>query len=199
MTVPLNAILRVIPTLDLRGVSKAQNVFHLLHQTSSEQADEDVVDACGEWVVRFYTNFNGGLHEDVSLEKVEVYIRESGEWNPLGVCTPTWAATNTGDPCPSGIAMLLRMYKPRSGYSDKKFISGWVETEISGDQFQSAAITKGEDAVADWLADLTATNGVELQAIYFKAGPELAMTYSAGEVDTIASYQRRRKPGVGLT
>lgn len=194
-----NAFLRVVATLQIGETSKAQNVFHMSHVTGTSQSDEDVVEAAGEWCVDFYTTMQSAIVEDVSLEKVEVFVRESSEWQPVGVASPAWDGANVGERLPAGIAMLLKAYKERTGHTDKKYIAGLSDGQIEADNWGVATRGYGDDAIAYWVTEQTLTNAVKLIGIHYNTVTEGAKSYTGGSVGLIAAYQRRRKPGVGLT
>ena len=197
--VPNEALLRVIPTFNIAGISKMQNRFHLQHVTGSAQSDALVTEACGEWCERFYDDLKEGWSSDVSCEKVEVYIYESGEWNPLGVASATIVGESATDRAPSGVCMLLKMYKARSGYSDKKYIGGWVDANVTGDTFVGGALALGGLALDAWGSAFESTSEIDLQAVAWNPITEETATYVSGEVSGVVSYQRRRRPGTGLT
>lgn len=95
--------------------------------------------------------------------------------------------------------MLVRAFKPRSGHADKKFIPGFVQGQSDGDAWVSGMTALGVAAGDDWVADFD-DGTVQFRPKSFSQ-KTLLMTEYSGDVsasETIA-YQRRRKPGVGLT
>ena len=60
-----NTVMRVVVTLDLDGESKAQNVYHVRHETATSQEDDDVLDALGNWVA---TQWHRDLDDWVGFE-----------------------------------------------------------------------------------------------------------------------------------
>lgn len=199
MSVPQNAILRVIVTLDLDSLSKAQNVFHLRHDTATAQADEDVLDAIGNWVDQLYDEISANLSQTVTIEKIEVYEEGTQEWNPVGVKTITWAGLNTQPRVPAGVAMMVMAYKARSGYADRKYLPGYCEDSLDGDGWSSGALANAANFADNWITKWEDANGVDLTAVYFNRSLWESKDYVSADRSTVVSYQRRRKPGVGLT
>lgn len=199
VSVPNGATLRAVLTFLLSDRSKAQNVYHIKHTTGSAQEDSDVLDACGEWAVAMMTPLVAKVHEDVSLSAVEVFERVAGLWEPIGVDHPTFVGTGTGDMCPSGIAVLVHFNKLRTGYTDKKYLAGFAEADIAGDLWSVGLDTAAAAYAALVIQDFTATNSVKLTPIHFNSTLEVVKEYTGYQVATLVSYQRRRKPGVGLT
>lgn len=197
--IPLNADLRVVPTFDIAGVTKAQNVYHLRHMSSEEQTDVDVIDACTNWVIALMDNMVAELSDQLTLEKVEVYIWELTEWNPVGVGTTAWAGESTSPRMPAGMSVMMRAYKPRSGYADRKFLPGLTEASAFGDELSGAIVTTAALAAADWITSYSDPNGVDLLGVYWNRVQHVAVVYVSSSVATQMGYQRRRKPGVGLT
>jgi len=192
-------VLRVVVTLNLGTVSKAQNVYHLMHVTGSAQDDDDVLDAVEEWVDDLYDKVQTATTTDVVMDKVEVYEWLMSQWGPIGVRTPTWAGSAAVERVASGVCMLINAFKERSGHSDKKYLAGLAEARLATDSWDSTGLSSGNAFAAFWIADFTAANGVQFEPIYFKASTGQTAGYVSKSVNTLAAYQRRRKPGVGLT
>jgi len=206
MGVPENTFLRVIPTFTLGTVSRAQNVYHFLHETAEEQEDDDVIDACGNLIDALMSELEGYISNTVDLEKVEIYIWESPDWNPLGVAQPTWAGTSAVEMLPVGCALQINLFKPRSGYSDKKYIAGYVEATQAGGVFIEGLNVDVVDYLALMTALYTDPNGVELRPVHVPYDRDTHQplvaeykSYLSGSWNRAVAYQRRRKQGVGLT
>jgi hypothetical protein len=199
MSVAAAAVVRIVPTFTIGTQSRMQNVYHCRHTTGSGQADEDVVDAAVEFVEELMGNFTSNIHQGVDLESVDVYELVGTEFQPVGTGSSTWVGTNSNDRLPSGIALLIKLYKERTGHADRKYIGGFTEVALAADAWASGVLTNGAAFVADMVAEFTATNGVKLQPSYFNRMTGLVKDYIGGAAQEVISYQRRRKPGVGLT
>ncbi len=199
MTIGVNAILRMVVQFDLASLSKAQNVYHLQHVSLESKTDEQVVTAMSAFAVDMYDELVARVHTSCSIEKIECFVLNFPLWEPIGVATPTWAGTNVNDRVPSGVALMVKAYKERSGYADKKFIAGLTEENMQGDSWQAAVRTPAEAYADIWIAQFTGAEATLLLAVSYKPLTGATKPYTSREVPTTVSYQRRRKPGVGLT
>lgn len=199
MTVPVNAKLRAVVSFDLDNLSTAQNVFHFTHLSSVAQEDDDVVEAIGNWVGGFFNTLKAYMAPSATIEKVECYEHVSLDWEPIGVSSFSWAGTASGQRLPAGVALLLHAFKERTGFTDKKFIAGLTEDGLIGDGWSAAVLTAGGNAINYWKTQYTDPNGVVLLPVSYNDVTGVARVYTGGVVGTVVSYQRRRKPGVGLT
>lgn len=199
MTVPVNAILRGVATLDIDARSKAQNVFHFTHISAETKTDVQVVTAFKEYCLALYETMATYISDNVNLEKVELFERVLGDWEPIGVDTTTWVGDATGKMGPAGIALLVHAFKQRTGYSDKKFLAGITEANLDGDLWLGPVLAAAQDFADEWIESFTGTDSVVLLPIHYNAVLEVAKTYINSAPAALISYQRRRKPGVGLT
>lgn len=199
MSVGEGVVLRIVATFDIDGASKAQNVFHAVQNTGTAQDDEDVVDAALNWIEDIFGTMTALTSDEVSLEKVEVYEDSVAGFLPVGSAAGTWAGTSANDRVPAGVAILLHAQKSRTNHTDKKYIAGTTEATIAGDTFTSTATTAAGLAAAEWIDTHTDANGVVLNPVSYNRNTKITKAYTGYSVSDVASYQRRRKPGVGLT
>jgi hypothetical protein len=199
MSVAQNSILRVIPTFSIGSQTKAQNVYHILHVTATPQSDTDVVDACLNWVEDAMDAIAAKINTGVDLDGIEVYERVSGAWAPVGEKVSSWAGTNANTRLPAGLAMLVEFYKERTGHADRKFICGMTDNDLSGEEWSAGAMTAAAAYVLEVIQAYTDPNGVELRGVHYRESDGFYTTYTGGAGVARIAYQRRRKPGVGLT
>ncbi len=199
MTIGVNASLRVVTQFKLGNVSKAQNVYHLSHVSIESKTDEQVVTAISAWVEALLAELTDRTSDAVELQKIECFTFQSMLWEPIGVATPVWAGTSVEDRVPSGVALQVNAFKERSGHADKKFLAGLTEVDLDGDQWQSGAIDAAEDYAAVWIAQFAGPESTLLLPVNFIPLTQQVRPYTSFSVNNIVSYQRRRKPGVGLT
>lgn len=199
MTIEMNATLRAVAQFTIANVSRAQNVYHFAHVSLESKTDEQVVLAIAEYVEDLYDTLVSRMSTAFDLEKIECFVLNWPLWEPIGVAAPTWQGGNVNDRSPSGVAMLVNAYKERSGYADKKFLAGWTEEDLTGDQFGGAAATAAAIYAAAWITQYTGSEATLLLPVAFTALTGQTRPYTSTSVDTKVSYQRRRKPGVGLT
>lgn len=197
--VPVDAIIKAVATFDIGGVTKAQNVYHFKHITTTEQDDGDVVTAAKNYVQLIMQELQGRIKSDVTMPTVEVYIYESSAWQPLGSEVSSWAGTNTGERLPSGVSLVLNGIKNRTGYRDRKFIAGLTEDSAVGDLWGSATMTAAAAAILKWYSPHSDANGVDLRSVSFDRVTAAVKELTGGYASQKVGYQRRRKPGVGLS
>ena len=199
MSVADGAKLRSVATFLLGSVSVAQNVYHFEHSTGSAQDDSLVSAAARNAIESYMDNLQTKIHTSVSLDEVETFERVAGEWEPIGAAISSWAGTSTGDKPPSGVALMIELVKERTGHKDRKFIAGMAEGNEDGDTWSSGALSDAAAFAADMCAEYTDANGVKLVPVYFNRSTEETKPYVDGGGSPTVSYQRRRKPGTGLT
>lgn len=200
MTVSPGAILRVVPTFTIGAITKAQNVYHVTMDHASPQADGDVVDAAEELMALLMANFNATIHTTVSMTTVEVFEYFDGHWIPIGEVVGSWSGAGSGsDRMPSGCALLVDIYKERTGYNDRKYICGFMEGAQNGEEWSGSVLDDADDFIVDLLAPFTASNGVVLQCRHWNRVTHTTKDYTGGQGQARVAYQRRRKPGVGLS
>lgn len=199
MTVAAGAVIKIVPTFTIGSTSKAQNVYHCQHSTGTAQVEADVVDAAVEFIEQLMGNFTSNIHDGVDLDSVEVYEQVGAQWSPVGIGSSTWVGTNSNERLPAGIALLIKLYKARTGYADRKFLAGFTEVATTADNFAAGILTNGAAFITDMCTEFTATNSVKLTPKYYNRVSGLVADYVGGATQETVSYQRRRKPGVGLT
>lgn len=200
MTVAADSVLRVVPTFSIGALTKMQNVYHFRHDTGSPQVEGDVVDDCLEYIEELMDNFTSIIHQTVELDGIEVFERVSGSWEPIGQATGTWVGTGSAaDRMPSGCCLMINLFKLRTGHHDRKFISGFMEGAHSGEEWSSSVITAAGNFVTDMISGFTGTNGVVLQPVHWNRTTDTVKLIVGGSGVARVAYQRRRKPGVGLT
>lgn len=199
MTVGTGSILRIVAQFDLDGESKAQNVYHAVHLTATPQDEDDVVDACEELLDLLMVNFNSVIHTSVALETVTVYERVSGAWDPIGSKAGTWAGNASSPRLASGLALMVKLFKARTGHVDRKFFAGFTEGGVSGDTWGTSELSSAANFVLDMLPTFVASNSVQIRPQHFNRADGTTKDYIGGAGDPRVSYQRRRKPGVGLS
>jgi hypothetical protein len=199
MTVEAGQTLRGVATFQYGPNTKAQNVYHFIHTTGSAQADEDVVEAVGECVEYLMGALTAKLVDDISLVQVEVFERVSGEWEPVGIFDGTWAGTSGGDRAPAGLALMIELTKARTGHKDRKYIAGVPDAGAVGDTYDAATLAACDVFVTRIQEEFEGTAGAKVKPCYFNRDTEVTAYYTGGQGAPTVSYQRRRKPGVGLT
>jgi hypothetical protein len=199
LSVEKGAVLRAVATFSLGTGTKAQNRYHMAMMTDDPVADSDVVDAALNWIEAIMAPMENDISNTVSLDKVEVYEAVEGDWQPLGEVIGTFAGAGTNERLPSGCAGILTASKERSGYLDRKYIAGFTEACVNGDNWGSSTVDHMEAAATVWVTYWEDTNGVELQPLSVNYKTGIGTFLVSGGASYRVGYQRRRKPGVGLS
>jgi len=175
-------------------------VYHVRHATAGGAADADVIAGALTYVEAIMANLTTKIANEVSLVEVEVYEYEvlTG-WGPVGTIAGAWAGTGSLDPLPAGCACIMEAYKSRSGYADRKFIMGITEDQAVGNTWVAGLLTAVEAAADDWVADFDDAT-VQFEPGSWNRTTHTHTLYNKNvAVSPLVAYQRRRKPGVGLT
>ena len=199
MTIGVNATLRVVAQFQIASTSRAQNVYHAQHVSIESKTDEQVVTACSDWVVEMMDTLTARQASAYVLEKVECFVLNFPLWEPIGVATPTWDGSNVNQRMPSGVALMVAAYKERTGYADRKYLAGFTAEDASADGWQSALLTAAANYAAAWITQFAGPESTLLLPVSYRAVDGLTRPYTSTSVASVISYQRRRKPGVGLT
>jgi len=199
MAVGQDSRLRIVATFSYGAATKAQNVYHVHMDTAADAAEADVIDAALEYVEAIMTNFNADCGTTTALDQVDVYEDMGLTWSPVGSIAGTWHGTGSGNPLLAGAALLVNAFKARSGYTDKKYFGGFLAPNLVENTWQSAILTSGANALADWVAPFDNSTVQFTPGSLSKKTGEFTDYSGSGSVDPAVSYQRRRKPGVGLT
>lgn len=199
MGVAAGSKLRIVATFSIGSVTKAQNVYHVENVTGSEITDAEAVAVCLAYVEDIMDEFTQFCKSDVSLDKVEVYEFAALQWGPVGVAEGSWAGTDVTDRLPAGCAVLIHAFKERSGFSDKKYIAGCIDSVTVGDALTANMITGAEAAAAIWTA-IFDDGTAQIEPHSYNQTTHAFTPYTGVySVSPLIAYQRRRKPGVGLT
>lgn len=199
MTIEQNAKVRIIATFAIGTGSKAQNVYHMNVDNVGPHDDADVLADAAEFIEYAMDAVKNYVSTDLDLESVEGYEYVLGDWQPFGSIGSTWAGSATGDRLPAGVACLVKFNKERTGHTDRKFLPGVVEAQCAGDQFSSAMVTAGNAYASRLVAGYVGTQGTSLSCVSKGVPAGSWKNWESGITQQTVSYQRRRKPGVGLT
>lgn len=199
MTIGVNATLRMVTQFTLGPSSRSQNVYHMSHVSLESKTDEQVVTAMSAYAVAMLTTLTDSASSGVDLEKIECFVLNWPLWEPIGVATPTWGGGNVNDRVPSGLALMVNAFKERSGYADKKFLAGFTEEHMNGDQWQAPVLEDATNFATLWIAQYTGPEATLLLPVSYRVLDGFTRPYTSFSVASLVSYQRRRKPGVGLT
>jgi len=132
--------------------------------------------------------------------RVELWDNTAKTWNLYAESSLVGLAGSLiTDAVSGGVAGLVSASLVGGGRSGRKFIGGLSEDVVQNGNVVGAGITALIDFGLAWITGFTSTNGYIFYTQIFRVATEafipMGVTFA---VDTIASYQRRRKPGVGI-
>lgn len=203
MTVPANAILRLVATLAMPDSTIAQNIFYLKFLADGTSTDEqDVLDDCEAYIDAIYTELEGAMSTAVSGVEMHVYIRDvvGGDWDEIGKNAWTFVGTNATDMAPHGVAALVHARTTDPDVNAAKYFPGFVEANFTGSTVIASALTVLVAASVDWVTVFAGPNTLSA----FDPGVWSTKNLAFFDfnlttiIPTIVAYQRRRKPGVGI-
>lgn len=134
-----------------------------------------------------------------SVLELALYDLGADKWNTfVQISIASLVGTDTGSYLPLGVALLTKMVSTRAKALGKKFMFGINENHIEDGQFDAGAVANGLAFIALFIQPVQAVS------LFFQTGAFNQdindFNVFTGDVfaDSNASYQRRRKPTVGL-
>jgi len=180
-----------------------QNVFNMVvGGTGGPYDDADVVDDSVAWMDDIYGNLLTHLSNTCDGSQVQVYIYDSvdDDWDEVGSDAWTFNPTSTGEPYARGVAALINAKTLDPDVSGKKYFGGLTEASLDDGQLQSAILTALAAAAADWGTQFVGSvSGATFNPVVWSPTKTNAFVMTNDYIiPTEASYQRRRKRGVGV-
>ena len=202
MSITVGDILKVVCTMAYTDGNIIQNVFNAVVTGSGGPFDEDdVVDDLVDWLDDMYSNLSVHIAAAIDPTAGHVYVYDSvdDDWDEIGAKLPTFTTTNVAELLPRGVALLVNARTTDPDVNGKKYLGGLVETGWDSTFWDSGVITSVIAFTVDWY---TAFVGSASGATFTPAiwSPTRTAAYPLSGtfiIPTMASYQRRRKPGVG--
>lgn len=203
MSLPVGTIIRVVQNLLWDDGNIMQNVFNCVIGGSGGPFDEqDVADDMAEWMDAIYTNLSANMAADVSAGEVKCYEYDSvdDDWDEFGTGVATFAPTSAADFLPQGIAALVKVTTTDPDIQGRKYFGGFGENVITDGQWIPTLVTLLAAAAVDWQTIFvgTTTGATMIPGVWSTVKGALQPMAAAFVVNTIANYQRRRRPGVGI-
>lgn len=180
----------------------AQNVFWLTASPDVGIADQaQVLTDVSLWLKTMYEQMGSQLSDSIDYEgyRVDEVDPATGketyyvDGNAL-ITAPT-GATDYGA---AGLAGQINGYVLGSGHGPRKYLAGLKEASLTSDIISGPALADMADFAADWLAGPTDGSITWVSGMWSRTDLSfyglVAMLVKSG-----IAYQRRRKPGVGMT
>ena len=148
----------------------------------------------------FYTVLHNFISVLVSGISVTTYHWNGAEWIFLGSVPFNFAGSSSSARMVAGVALLVRAFVKGRAFMGAKYLSGFVSSALGGDNWHTDAISAAANFVEQWTTSQATSSGDIWQpGIWSRKVLEFYEFNAAGLVRVLASYQRRRKPGVGFT
>lgn len=202
----VNDILRATGSVDLPNAVEAQMVHHYRVSAGSESDYAAIATAIESNWSTAYTPLLGEIDNGISANFVRVaeWDFTANEWDGKAeVAANFYDGTNVGEMVSHGVAALLRFITLELRRQGRKFLPGFTETAIIQGAWTGTHLGLLV-TLAAFLDNPFAAGGVTLQPCTFNDTPtsprfETHSDFSGTSlVNTFASYQRRRRPGVGI-
>lgn len=201
MTVLAGNIVRATVNLITASSSIAQNVYFYEAGAGVNDTDLNVITAIRSKLGFAYAEIAGKTSNEWSLGDVDVSVStDSGatffDIGSLAMTNGQPAALQ--DAMPSGIAAVVRFGGLGTGREGRKFLGGLGVDFVDDDDLDAALVT---DLISYALVanDNVVVAGGSLLYGWLRRSPLSFILHDGSiTVNTIAGYQRRRKPGVGI-
>lgn len=206
-TLDLNDIIRIVLSWNLGTNTKAQMVWHYKVTSGSNGVPSAALTAIDTAVDTAWAHIAGNLIDDLVATKLEMFKWDftNNRWDGVAVHTPTGLDGGAaGDYYAPGCAALVKILTGQNRRQGRKFIPGLREAVVTDGALTGAALVNFADFAAAFDIPVTAA-GITYTWCTFNTEP----TSPLFETDSLAvqsvvaeatvAYQRRRKPGVGLT
>lgn len=203
MALQANDILKVVVSLAFPESVVAQNIFWTLFEADGSSVDDDdVLDDMEEWIEALYTRIIAKVSDEIEMDDLKVYVYDSGDddFDEVGDRALEVNFNQTTDFLPLGVAVLQRANTVNPDVQGRKYWGGLCEAHNLQGRLEASAVADFVLAGSDWIAPFTGTAtgsgfipGVYslTQSQFYAFGPDLL-------TNLVLSYQRRRKPGVGI-
>ena len=203
MTVAADTVLRVVASMLWTDGNVVQNVFNAkVSGGGSPWDDQDIVDDAEAWLDNMYLNFTTFMSDHLDGNEVIVYKWDipGQDWDEVGSQAWTYDPSNADEQLPRGVAGLVRLWTVDPDVQGKKYIPGFVESNLNDGLFDSGAIVKLLAFAADWYLPFTGgTSGATWSpGIWSVVGTVFKLAVDHLATSTIPAYQRRRKRNVGI-
>lgn len=202
-------IFKVVVLIDLPTTVIAQNVYawKLSDPTAEEPTNAAILAVLDSKITAMYTDIASQVSDAVLFDDIEV---DRVEWNAvdkfwetvesLGQEAIAVAGTNVDDAMPHGVAATVTGYTTWPKTRARKFFPGIAEGAAEDSIWDGATLTALAALITEWLTNKQVGVASELVPVVLSASGTKegqALSLIAAAANSIAGYQRRRKPGVG--
>ena len=203
MTIPTNAILKVVLSMLFPDNAIAQNVFYTLFENDGASNDKyDVLDDLETWMEDVYGDLAAAVDAGISITGMKVYIRDvpGGDWDEVGLAFPSDTFSAVGDAMPNAVCALLHALTDNPDVIGAKYFGGNTDTATVENDFTAGSIETYILAGAEWVDPYVGavTGSGFIPGVWSPTNLAFYPFSTAYSVNAQVAYQRRRKPGVGI-
>jgi len=195
-----NSILRAAARFALHNASDIVNVYHFVMDSVGDVSEANVLADILAYVQGVMSNMTTQYSSSLTLEDVEVWVRNTtlDRWDYVGAIDGTWAGTGTADQSlPVGTCALATADTTDSHAKGRKYFPPPLETQSAGGLFASAFVAQLAAALSDWVSVFIGTYAEWASGIWSEKDNNFKLFTGTGTTNNVPAYQRRRKPGVG--
>lgn len=203
MTWPEGTILKIAANIILNDEQEAINVFWAVlsdNVGSGPLAVIDILAAASNWMDSLYDNIKIDIADSVWAGIVEVWAVNpvDGDQTPIGDDLAIWVGGAVNDSFPNGVAAVCSMKTEDTDVTGRKFIPGYTEVAFTDNNMDANPLGRLILFAADWASQWIDANDVVFDpGVWSQTKLDFVPATGVTIVNTIAGYQRRRKPGVG--
>lgn len=203
MTIPTNAVLKVVLSLLFPDNAIAQNVFYVLFENDGSSNDkDDILDDLVEWMESIYDDMAPAVSSSIDITGFKCYIRDvpGDDWDEVGVAFPADTFSAAGDPMPNAVCALLHALTDDPDVIAGKYFGGNTDTATVDNDFTAGSLTTYVNAGAEWVDPWTGSvsGSGYIPGVWSPTNNAFYPFSTAYSVNAQVAYQRRRKPGVGI-
>lgn len=201
MAILAGDVLRCTIQYNLAGTAAHQNVWYYEAGAGVNDTEANVMSALTTQFDVAYALLEPELATDVTDDEVVFAKRNpvDGKWNKIGTGNTTKPnGTGAAGQLPNGVAAVIRWLTDGVGEQGRKFIGGLDNGAIVDNIVQAAAITVLTNFGNSMDNAIGVSGGLMVPGWWSEASTVFRPFNTTEIINTIAGYQRRRKPGIGI-
>lgn len=198
-----NDILRCVSNMIFDDGELAQNVFYVRVGSDGDPSDDaDVLSDMGDWMDDIFGEFTSYLQTAITPGEVFVYVLDTvnGDFDEVGSESMTYGTGGTEQLLPRAAALQIDARTSNPDRTARKYFGGFTELAYATSGWSAAALVAAALAGDNWVQPFVgALTGTTFTPGIWSLTDELFYPFIAQIVlKAFASYQRRRKEGVGV-
>jgi hypothetical protein len=194
----VNDVLQVTATMKVGVSVTIQNVYHLVVKDIGGVDDEDVADDMGEYLEDIYTNLVASMTS--SLIFIDYRVQNLTTEQDIG--TFPWPSLTVGSSVasrlPFGVAALIKAKTQQGKHQGRKYFALFTEDHTDNGFVTAALQADLADAGQAAYSEFTSTLVNNYTPVVLERDVLGGRAVLSVQVPADWSYQRRRKPGVGI-